>query len=75
MMPKAPLPDSGRTSAMGRTSPGMPIRRVTGLRMDISNSIAPEARNMRMATRMATRNGMMRTAMSNPCLAPSVTAS
>ena len=41
----------------------------------MSTSIAPEARNTPMATSMAMRYGMMRTAVEKPSFAPSMKAS
>ena len=69
--PRVPEPDSGRSRATGRTSAGRPIASVSGESARTARSSAPEARSIEMATRIATRNGMMRTAVSKPSLAPS----
>ena len=45
----------GRIRASGKTSEGTPIQFVTGESICVSNSIAPEVRNIPIATTMATR--------------------
>ena len=73
--PKAPEPDSGRTSAMGRTSAGSPSGPVIGASTFARASIAPAPRKAPTAARIATRKGMMRTATLKPSFAPSTNAS
>ena len=65
-----PPPLSGRVIAIGRISGGMPMGPRTGRRPLIIHSIAPDARNIPIAKRIATRYGMMRTATLNPSFAP-----
>jgi hypothetical protein len=74
-MPLAPLPDNGLIIAIGNTSAGIPIRLVTGEHTLAKKSIAPEALNIPIDTSMATRKGIILTAVLNPSLAPSVKAS
>ena len=69
---KAADPDSDRISDEGRASAGKPTHEITGWRIQTSQSIAPLARNMPIATRIATRYGMIRTPIWNPSLAPSM---
>ncbi|HEY5505349.1 MAG TPA: hypothetical protein VIK28_09335, partial [Sedimentisphaerales bacterium] len=59
--PSEPLPESGLKKAMGKASGGIPIKFVTGERIDVNTSIAPLARKTPMAKSIATRYGMMRT--------------
>lgn len=75
IIPEAPPPDRGLIIAIGRTSPGIPINFVTGENIEVTKSIAPEALNMPMATSMATKKGIILTAVSKPSLAPSAKAS
>jgi hypothetical protein len=65
-----PEPVSGRRMAMGITSAGTPMSVVMGPRMVTKASMAPLARNIAIANRIATRYGMIRTATSNPSFAP-----
>ena len=55
MTPRAPLPESGRISAIGSTSAGTPSPLVSGSIQPTTTSSAPEARNMPSATRITTR--------------------
>ena len=57
-MPRAPLPDSGFMMAVGSASTNSafdPVSPTSHLMAPMSQSMAPEARNTPMATRMATR--------------------
>ena len=56
------LPLSGRINAMGTSSDGKWTNASAGLSHPVRRSIPPAPRNMPMATSMATRYGMMRTA-------------
>ena len=73
--PKDPLPDNGRISAKGRFSGGNPIRVKTGERKLSNKSRAPEARNMPIATSIATRYGIILTEIVKPSFAPSTKVS
>ena len=57
--------------AIGRISGGKPISAEHRVERLIRNSIAPLARNIAIANRIATRYGMIRTATRKPSLAPS----
>ena len=70
-----PLPVSERRIASGTSSGGKPVGATSGRRPASRRSMAPEPRNMPIATRIPTRNGMMRTATSNPSFAPSMNTS
>ena len=70
-----PLPESVRRMASGTRSAGNPVAVVNGRSALVSMSIAPEARNIPMATRIPTRKGMMRTATWKPSFAPSMKTS
>ena len=64
-------PLSGRVIAMGRISGGMAKGERIGRNPVMRKSIAPLARNIPIANRIATRYGMIRTATEKPSLAPS----
>jgi hypothetical protein len=70
-----PLPVSDRRMASGTSSAGKPVDVTSGRRATISKSMAPEPRNIPMATRIPTRKGMIFTATSNPSFAPSMKTS
>jgi hypothetical protein len=69
--PRAAPPERGRTSTMGSTLAGMPMREVSGARSAARPSMAPEARSIPRATTTATSGGMTRTATWKPSFAPS----
>ena len=69
--PNDPLPDNGLIIARGTFSGGKPIAFKKGDIREINSSIAPEALNIPMATRIAMRYGIIRTAISKPSFAPS----
>lgn len=78
MNPRAPVPLSGFMNAVGNAStklvsaPVVPtIHRIPSM----TKSSAPLALNIPTATSMAMRNGIMRIAVLNPSLAPSMNAS
>ncbi len=74
----APLPLKGFINAVGNAStkrvskPSNPIKNAI---CSITNSITPLALNIAMATNIASKNGIIETATSNPCLAPSTNCS
>ena len=70
----APLPESGRISAMGSASAGKPSSDVIGDTAWVRAPSAPEYRNMATPTRIATRNGMIMIAISKPSRAPAICA-
>jgi len=72
LMANAADPDSDRIRDEGSASAGKPAHETTGVSIQTSQSMAPLARNIPIATRMATRYGMMRTPISNPSFAPSM---
>ena len=72
LIANAAEPESERISDEGSASGGNPVQPITGRMAQTRKSMAPLARNMPMATRMATRYGMMRTPIVNPSLAPSI---
>ena len=78
IMPLAPEPLSGFIKAVGSAptqSVAAPRLFTTHVRPPINQSMAPEALNTPMPTSMATKKGMMRTAVLKPSLAPSIKAS
>jgi hypothetical protein len=70
-----PLPVSERRIASGTSSAGKPVAVARGRNAEVTSSIAPEPRNMPMATRIPTRKGMIFTPTSNPSFAPSMNTS
>ena len=72
---KAPLPETGRKSAKGIISAGMPKTRVTGARSAVKKSSAPEARNMVMAATRPTSAGKIPNKVLSPAAAPAKNAS
>jgi hypothetical protein len=75
VIPNAPLPDSGRIRASGRTSPGIPTSEVSGESQPTIVASPPLCLSIPTAARMATRYGMIITAMPNPSLAPATKTS
>ena len=76
--PRAPLPLRGFIIAVGRAatkSVSPPQNATHADTPSISISIAPEARNTPTATNIATRYGIILTAVEKPSFAPSINAS
>ena len=59
--PDAPPPDKGLISAIGKTSPGIPILLVIGDNAFVIKSSAPDALNTPIATNIPTKNGIIDT--------------
>ena len=73
--PNVPLPLNGRMMAIGNSSGGKCTAFITGVSQCVSMSMPPEPRNIPMATRIATRFGMMRMMTWKPSFAPSTNSS
>ena len=69
--PKEPPPETGRKSAIGKTSDGMPILSITGEANDESSSIAPDALSIDEAVITPSRGGKIVFKSSSPSYAPS----
>ena len=75
LIPVVALPLSGSTSTSGSRSGGKPSGVRMGASRLLSASMPPAPRNMPMATRIATREGMMRSETWKPSFAPSTNSS
>ena len=73
--PTAALPDSERTKASGKMSAGILILFRTPEKIPATDSIAPDARNIAIATIIATKDGIIFLLTFIPSLAPSIKAS
>ena len=76
--PLAPLPLSGFIKATGKAPVNLvskPSQSKNAAIPDIIKSIAPDARKIPIATKTATRKGMIFTAILKPSFAPSMKAS
>ena len=67
-----PLPDIGRSSAIGTASAGRPIRLVTGSSAEVIISRAPDALNISTAVMSPTSVGTTDIMVGIPLFAPSI---
>ena len=70
--PMDPPPDRGRITASGTISAGISKILVTGVRISVMYSIAPDSRSIADTDNIAISGGIMETTVFNPSSAPAM---